>query len=214
MTEAQCECKKQTEINATLQNGMKCIMKKLDAIQKENKELNAANSELCGMLKALETEKNETEKLLEESNELNKEQMKKSTESFQKMQETIKVAEGAMAEVDQLAREKKQIEEEYNHLAETIGSVIEQASERVDKEMEDMRRQHKDEMENSKFEIERLNHTVELEKEKTTSAMHHASALEEKLQSIDRTNTFLGHDLESALKRIVSVYIFAYKVLF
>lgn len=204
LNECQEENKKKTEISATLQKNLKILIKKLETFQTENNELKNTNNQLFEQLKNLEAEKDDTERLLDESNELNKQQMQKSTESFLKMQETIKVAEGAMAEVEQLIEEKRLLEEEHDNLARTIGSVMKEASEKVDKTIEDMRKQHKVEMENSQFEIERLKQEVEHEKLKTTSAMHQVKMLEEKLHSIETTNLYLGEDLKVALKTLVS----------
>lgn len=204
LNECQEENEKKTEINASLQKNLKILMKKLETFQTENKKLKDTNNQLYEQLKNLEAEKDDTERLLDESNELNKQQMQKSTESFLKMQETIKVAEGAMAEVEQLIEEKRLLEEEHDNLARTIGSVMKEASEKVDKTIEDMRKQHKVEMENSQCEIERLKQEVKHEKLKTTSAMHQVKMLEEKLHSIETTNSYLGEDLKVALKTLVS----------
>ena len=204
LNECQEDSKKKTEINATLQKNFRIMMKKLECIQTENVELKDNNNQLLEKIKNLVTDKDETERLLDESNELNKQQMQKSTESFLKMQETIKVAEGAMAEVEQLMEEKRLLEEEHDNLARTIGSVMKEASEKVDKTMEDMRKQHKVEMENSTIEIERLKQEVKHEKLKTTSAMHQVKMLEEKLHSIEMTNSYLGEDLKVAQKTLVS----------
>ncbi|XP_070495165.1 girdin [Chironomus tepperi] len=202
LNECHEENKKKTEINATLQKNFKILMKKLECIQTENMELKDSNNQLLEKIKNLEIEKDDTERLLDESNELNKQQMQKSTESFLKMQETIKVAEGAMAEVEQLMEEKRLLEEEHDNLARTIGSVMKEASEKVDKTIEDMRKQHKVEMEYSQIEIERLKQEVEHEKLKTTSAMHQVKMLEEKLHSIEMTNSYLGEDLKVAVKTL------------
>lgn len=204
LNQCEDECRKKTEISASLQKNLKLLLKKYECIQSENKELKDTNNELLVRIKTLEEEKEDTERLLDESNELNKQQMQKSTESFLKMQETIKVAEGAMAEVEQLMEEKRLIEEEHDNLARTIGSVMKEASEKVDKSIEDLRKQHKIEMENTKIEIERLKQEVEHEKLKTTSAMHQVKMLEEKLNSNDMRNSYLGEDLQAALKTLVS----------
>lgn len=202
--EAQTECRREKEINASLRKGIKEMLEKLEKIQTENKALYDENSLLAEQMRALIASKAETEKLLDESNELNKEQMRKSTESFQKMQETIRVAEYAMAEAEHLTQERQRIQDEYNHLVETITPVIEQASERVERELEEQQRRHHDEVERYKIEIERLKHVAELEKAKSTSAMHQASAVQEKLQTTDKTNSLVGRNLEDALKRLVS----------
>ncbi|KAG5674308.1 hypothetical protein PVAND_004286 [Polypedilum vanderplanki] len=202
LIEAHSECKREKEINAKQQELIKEMLQKLETIQSENKALHDENTALVEHLKMLETSKMEIERLLDESNELNKEQMKKSTESFEKMQETIRVAEFAMAEAQHLMDEKKRIEDEYNHLAETIGSVIEQASERMDKEREEMQKNHNEEIQRYKTEIERLKHEAELERERTTSAMHQATAVKERLQSTDKTKECLGKDLVETLKRL------------
>ena len=204
LNECQEENKKKTEISATLQKNFKILMKKLECIQTENVELKDINNQLLEKIKNLEAEKDDTERLLDESNELNKQQMQKSTESFLKLQETIKVAEDAMAEVQQLIDDKRLITEEHDNLARTIGSVMKEASEKVDKTIEDMRKQHKVEMEQSKIEIERLKQEVEHEKLKTTSAMHQVKMLEEKFHSIETTNSYLVEDLKAALKTLVS----------
>jgi len=204
LNECQEENKKKTEISATLHKNFKILMKKLECIQTENVELKDINNQLLEKIKNLEAEKDDTERLLDESNELNKQQMQKSTESFLKLQETIKVAEDAMAEVQQLIDDKRLITEEHDNLARTIGSVMKEASEKVDKTIEDMRKQHKDEMEQSTIEIQRLKQEVEHEKLKTTSAMHQVKMLEEKLHSIETTNSYLGEDLKAALKTLVS----------
>lgn len=204
LNECQEENKKKAEISATLQKNFKILMKKLECIQTENVELKDINNQLLEKIKNLEVEKDDTERLLDESNELNKQQMQKSTESFLKLQETIKVAEDAMAEVQQLIDDKRLITEEHDNLARTIGSVMKEASEKVDKTIEDMRKQHKVEMEQSKIEIERLKQEVEHEKLKTTSAMHQVKMLEEKLHSIETTNSYLVEDLKAALKTLVS----------
>lgn len=204
LNECQEENKKKTEISATLHKNLKILMKKLECIQTENVELKDINNQLLEKIKNLEAEKDDTERLLDESNELNKQQMQKSTESFLKLQETIRVAEDAMAEVQQLIDDKRLITEEHDNLARTIGSVMKEASEKVDKTIEDMRKQHKDEMEQSKIEIQRLKQEVEHEKLKTTSAMHQVKMLEEKLHSIETTNSYLGEDLKAALKTLVS----------
>jgi chromosome segregation ATPase len=204
LNECQEENIKKTQISATLQKNLKILMKKLECIQTENVELKDTNNQLLEKVKNLEAEKDETERLLDESNELNKIQMQKSTESFLKMQETIKVAEGAMAEVQQLIEEKQLLAEEHDNLARTIGSVMKEASEKVDKTIEDIRKQHKVELEQYNIQIERLKQEVEHEKLKTTSAMHQVKMLEEKLHSIETTNSYLGEDLKAALKTIVS----------
>lgn len=197
------ECEKQTKLNSIMQINIKALMNKLDSLKSENRNLNSKNSEMAEKTKVVEQEKEELEQFLEESNALNKEQMKKSEESFRKLQETIKVAESAMAEVEQLSNEKRLIEDELNHLSKTIGSVIEDAAEKVDKRMVEAEAKHQHEMDKLKLEIEHLKQMVELEKTKTTSAMHQAKTFEEKLHSIDTTNSFLDHDLKNAIQTIV-----------
>jgi ElaB/YqjD/DUF883 family membrane-anchored ribosome-binding protein len=207
----QSEHQKQIKVNKVLQTNTRMMMQKLENLQRVNKELSVANDELADKLKQANVEKVEVEKLLEESNDLNKEQMHKSTESFVRMQEAIRVAENAMAEIKQLMdekqeleNEKRQIEEEHSNLAQTIGSVIEQAADKVDKNIDELKMKHQREMEKCRDEIEQWKQMAELEKAKTASAMQQTKTLEEKLHSIDTTNSFLGQDLQLAIKTLVS----------
>lgn len=208
LNECQIKGKKTTEINNALQRNLRILVKKLDSIQTENKELKEANNQLAEKLKTIEVDKEETEKLLMESNELNKNQMQKSQESFLKLQQTIKIAESAVAEVEQLLEEKRAMEEEHDNLARTIGSVMEKASEHVDKTIEDLKNKHKVEIEKLNNEIERLKQEVEHEKLKTTSALQQVKMLELKMNSIDTTNSYLGEDLKVAQKTLVSMSFF------
>lgn len=213
LNECQIKGKKTTEINNALQRNLRILVKKLDSIQTENKELKEANNQLAEKLKTIEVDKEETEKLLMESNELNKNQMQKSQESFLKLQQTIKIAESAVAEVEQLLEEKRAMEEEHDNLARTIGSVMEKASEHVDKTIEDLKNKHKVEIEKLNNEIERLKQEVEHEKLKTTSALQQVKMLELKMNSIDTTNSYLGEDLKVAQKTLVSMSFFYFKQL-
>ncbi|CRK97348.1 CLUMA_CG010739, isoform A [Clunio marinus] len=183
------------KINGALQVNIKNLIKKVDMMQSQNKSLSEK-------LKTSEDERKELEACLEDSNELNKEQMKKATESLQKLQETIKVADEAMAEIDTLMKEKHQMQEECDSLAHTIGSVMESASEKISKEIEDLKFQHLKDLDDSKAEMERLKQMLMLEKAKTEIAEQKAKTLEEKLKSLDMTQTFCDEDIKTAIQTI------------
>lgn len=187
----------QSKINKVLQANTKMFMQKLESHQKEIKLLSET-------LKKSEAERNELEQCLEESNQLNKEQMQKSVETLQKLQESIKVADEAMAEINILTNEKQQMEAECNHLAHTIGSVIENASEKVEKDVEELKGKHQKETENCNSEIEKLKQMILLEAAKKDSALQKVKSLEEKLVTMERTNSFLREDLKTANQAIVS----------
>lgn len=155
-------------------------------------------------LKKSEEERKELEQCLEESNQLNKEQMEKSVETLQKLQESIKVADEAMAEINVLANEKLQMEAECNHLAQTIGSVIENASVKVEKDVEELKAKHQREIELLNQEIEKLKQLLQLEATKKDSALNQIKSLEDKLETMGRSNSFLENDLKTANEAIVS----------
>ena len=187
----------QSKINKVLQTNTNIFMQKLGIHQKAVKQLTES-------LKKSESEREELEKCLEESNQLNKEQMLKSVETLQKLQESIKVADEAMEEINVLSKEKQQMEAECNHLAQTIGSVIENASEKVEKNVEEIKEKHQKEIEHCNVEIERLKQMILLEAAKKDSALQKVKSLEDKLLAIEKTNSFLREDLETANKAIVS----------
>jgi chromosome segregation ATPase len=197
------EVERQTKKNNALQSSLKVLMQKLDEIQNENKHLNANNNALTEKMKALEEEKEELKNWINDSIELNKEQMRKSQESNEKMQEMIKVVEVTLAENQELTFENSQIKDELDNISRTIGSVIEEASEKYDKERKAMLNMHKQELESSKSQIEHLEQMLECEKSKASFANEHAKSFEEKLNSIGATNTFISHDLQAALEKLV-----------
>lgn len=176
-----------TEEAGKLQKSNKLLSEKLQTADTENKDLHDRIQEF--------------EKCFAESNELNREQMQKSTETFEKLQESVQIADEAMSEIESLMKEKKQMEDECHWLSETIGSVIETASTRIDKDVEELRANHE-------HEIQKLKQTVELEKQKTDSALQNVKTLEEKLKAIDKANSFLGQDLQTAIKTIVRLPLF------
>lgn len=188
---------KEKKTNQLLQNYLKNAMEEAGNLQKANKTLSTKFLQMETENKNLHDQIQDFEKCFAESNELNREQIQKSTETFQKLQESVQVADEAMSEIESLMKEKKQMEEECNWLSETIGSVIESASTKIDKDIEDLRANHS-------HEVEKLQQTIQLEKEKTKSAVQNVTTLEEKLKAIDKANSFLGQDLQTAIQTIVS----------
>lgn len=159
---------------------------------------------LIERLKTTETEKAEIRNCLVKSDELSREHRQKSNEMFQKLKETIQLADDAIAEINVLQREKNQWEVECNSLAFSISSVIEDASERIDKEAEDLKMMHKKESERCKSEVQHLKQIIKLEGEKKDLAHKQLKAFEDKMKLVERTNSFLRKELESANKEIVS----------
>lgn len=190
-------CDKNFKINQILKSHSKVLSAKAAKVQNQNKALTEKLQKVETENKELHQQLQDFEKAFAESQELNKEQMQKSVLTFQKLQESVQVADEAMLEIEGLMKEKKQMEDECQWLSETIGSVIESASSKIDKDVQELKANHE-------REIEKLRQKIELEQGKTNCALHKVECLEEKLKNIDKTNSFLGKDLEAAIKTIVS----------
>lgn len=195
LTTAKSNNEVQNNINKILQANTRRLMVKFQTEKKV----------LIERLRTTETEKAEIRKCLVKSDELSREHEQKSNEIFQKLKETIQLADDAIAEINVLQREKNQREVECNSLAFSISSVIEDASERIDKDIEDLKMMHKKEVESCKSEVQHLKKKIKLEIEKKYLAHKQLKAFEDKMKLVERANSFLRKELESANKEKVSL---------
>lgn len=179
------------------------LKENLKSILNEVKQLQIRNNELMASLEKVTSDKQELEKLVENSIALNKEEMEKSLVSFEKLQETIKVADEALAEVETLSTEKRQIEAEYKFLVETISSVIQAECDKVEKVFDEMKQEHQREIVVSDAEIEKLKQTCKLEEARKLSALERVKAFEKKLSHSSKMNSHLEQDLATVMKTVV-----------
>lgn len=175
----------------------------MKSILDEVTQLQVRNNELTEKLERVTCDKQELEKLVENSIALNKEEMEKSMVSFEKLQETIKVADEALAEVEVLSTEKRQIEAEYKFLVETISAVIQAECDKVERVFDEMKQEHQREIVISDAEIEKLKQNCKLEEARKLSALERVTAFEKKLSHSSKIKSHLEQDLATVMKTVV-----------